>query len=436
MLKHLFSFEKDTKSHITFRLLGIKFHILKPDIRKNRRVLRENFSETINEIPQATGDLRLIQEANLGLLKEFDKICKENNITYWLDFGSLLGAARHKGFIPWDDDIDVGMMRDDYEKFIELFQNGFENNPDLYIYFSNNHKNKCFIKVRHRLTENAFVDIFPYDYYHSSLSPEQKDKLSEKIEKLIKPKVFKWFESNESMRNYLKGLTHKHILNRISSEKSVKPAIFFGLDYPHKWKHKVYNYEDIFPIKEVLFEGCNFPAPNMKHNILTSVYGDYMSIPKNTYPRHTAYNSLSEGEKRILKKMSGIKRVITYGTFDVLHFGHINLLTRAKALGDYLIVGLSTDEFNAIKNKKSYYTYEQRKMILEALKYVDIVIPEDNWEQKRNDILKYKANIFVMGSDWEHKFDDLSDLCEVIYLPRTENVSSTQTKEYLKAKVS
>lgn len=127
-----------------------------------------------------------------------------------------------------------------------------------------------------------------------------------------------------------------------------------------------------------------------------------------------------------------MKRVITYGTFDVLHYGHINLLRRAKALGDYLMVGLSSDEFNKIKNKKSYYTYEQRKTILEACRYVDLVFPENNWEQKRDDIKKYEADIFVMGDDWKGKFDFLSDLCEVVYLPRTPDVSSTQTKEYLK----
>ncbi len=127
-----------------------------------------------------------------------------------------------------------------------------------------------------------------------------------------------------------------------------------------------------------------------------------------------------------------MKVVITYGTYDVLHLGHINLLRRAKALGDYLIVGLSTDEFNAVKGKKSFYSYEQRKQILEAIRYVDLVIPEENWEQKVKDIKEHKADVFVMGSDWENKFDELREVCEVIYLPRTEDISSTETKEYLK----
>lgn len=125
-------------------------------------------------------------------------------------------------------------------------------------------------------------------------------------------------------------------------------------------------------------------------------------------------------------------RVITYGTFDVLHFGHINLLKRAKALGDYLIVAISTDSFNEIKGKKSFYSYEQRKKILESCRYVDLVIPEENWEQKAKDVKKYQADIFVMGDDWTGKFDFLQDICEVIYLPRTPDVCSTTTKEYLK----
>lgn len=129
-----------------------------------------------------------------------------------------------------------------------------------------------------------------------------------------------------------------------------------------------------------------------------------------------------------------MKRVITYGTFDVLHYGHVNLLKRAKALGDYLIVVLSSDEFNKIKGKESYYTYEQRKKILEACRYVDLVIPENDWGQKITDIQMYKADIFVMGDDWKGKFDFLKEYCEVVYLPRTPEVSSTQTKAYINNK--
>ena len=112
-----------------------------------------------------------------------------------------------------------------------------------------------------------------------------------------------------------------------------------------------------------------------------------------------------------------MKKVITYGTYDLLHYGHINLLQRAKALGDYLIVALSTDEFNwNSKQKKCYFTYEQRKRLLESVRYVDLVIPEENWEQKISDVKEFKIDTFVMGDDWIGKFDFLKDYCEVVYL--------------------
>lgn len=126
-----------------------------------------------------------------------------------------------------------------------------------------------------------------------------------------------------------------------------------------------------------------------------------------------------------------MKKVITYGTFDLLHWGHINLLKRAKALGDYLVVAISTDEFNKLKNKKAYHSFENRKMILEAIRYVDEVIPENTWEQKKEDIIREKIDIFVMGDDWEGKFDDLKDYCEVVYLPRTIGISTSQIKKDL-----
>lgn len=126
-----------------------------------------------------------------------------------------------------------------------------------------------------------------------------------------------------------------------------------------------------------------------------------------------------------------MKTIITYGTFDLLHIGHINILRRAKEMGDYLIVAISSDEFNALKGKKAYYSYEDRKTILEAVKYVDKVIPEDNWEQKVEDVQKYNVDTFVMGHDWEGKFDFLSDYCEVVYLPRTDGISTTKIKKDL-----
>ncbi len=130
-----------------------------------------------------------------------------------------------------------------------------------------------------------------------------------------------------------------------------------------------------------------------------------------------------------------MKKVITYGTFDLLHYGHINLLRRAKELGDYLIVALSTDEFNwNEKGKKCYFTYEQRKKLLEAIRYVDLVIPEENWDQKVQDVKEFRVDTFVMGDDWQGKFDFLKDYCQVVYLPRTPEISTTQIKQELKTR--
>lgn len=127
-----------------------------------------------------------------------------------------------------------------------------------------------------------------------------------------------------------------------------------------------------------------------------------------------------------------MQRVITYGTFDLLHYGHINLLRRAKELGDYLIVALSTDEFNLEKGKKSYFSFEKRKQLLESIRYVDLVIPETSWDQKINDVHEFRVNTFVMGDDWFGKFDFLeNEGVEVVYLPRTPEISTSQIKQDL-----
>ncbi len=126
-----------------------------------------------------------------------------------------------------------------------------------------------------------------------------------------------------------------------------------------------------------------------------------------------------------------MKRVLTYGTYDLMHYGHIRLLKRAKKHGDYLIVAVSTDEFNAIKGKKAYHDYETRKKMLEAIRYVDLVIPENGWDQKIEDVKEYKVDVFCMGDDWKGKFDHLADDCEVVYLDRTEGISTSKIKNDL-----
>lgn len=126
-----------------------------------------------------------------------------------------------------------------------------------------------------------------------------------------------------------------------------------------------------------------------------------------------------------------MKRIITYGTFDLLHYGHINLLQRARALGDYLIVALSTDDFNLKKGKKCFFSFDERRKLVESVRYVDLVISEESWEQKARDIALYQIDTLVMGDDWRGRFDSLLPICEVVYLERTPEISTTKIKKEL-----
>ena len=125
------------------------------------------------------------------------------------------------------------------------------------------------------------------------------------------------------------------------------------------------------------------------------------------------------------------KTILTYGTFDLLHYGHLEILRRASLLGDKLIVGVSTDKFNEIKGKTCVLPYQKRKELIESLDYVDKVIPENNWDQKVTDIQDNDIDIFVMGDDWKGKFNELKVFCEVIYFPRTNGISSTKLRSIL-----
>lgn len=179
----------------------------------------------------------------------------------------------------------------------------------------------------------------------------------------------------------------------------------------------------IFAVNAIINEGAN---PSITVNDLMN--RDKKSEHAKSFLDITFENTILKN-----KRGTGMKRVITYGTFDLLHYGHINLLKRAKALGDYLVVVISSDEFNwNEKQKKCYFTYEQRKALVEAVRYVDLVIPEESWEQKKLDVHEYHIDTFVMGDDWKGQFDFLKDEgVEVVYLPRTPEISTTQIKKDL-----
>lgn len=297
----IFKIEKTIPSHISFKIFGIKINYLKHSIKKERKKIANYYQsfKDASTIPKAEGNLRLIQEANMSFLEIFDKICKENNLKYWIDFGTLLGAIRHKGFIPWDDDIDIGMIRDDYEKLIEIFSN--ENQyPQVGLVFENNKKNKCFAKFISKKTQNLFIDIFPYDFYYKDTNEEEKIALSQKINKIRKSKLNKKFNTIDEIRNNFKKVTQEFILDNKDADKN-NGAIFMGIDFPHSHKNKVFDWDTIFPLKKIKFEDCEFYAPIKPEKVLETLFGDYMKIPKDSYPRHSDYMYLSKEEKTLLE---------------------------------------------------------------------------------------------------------------------------------------
>jgi len=302
----IFKIEDTASGRIIVHIFGVKICLKKKETYKERKRLADYYKKFKNpmDIPKAEGYLRLIQKANLRFLKEFDKVCVENGINYWLDFGTLLGAIRHKGYIPWDDDIDVGMLREDYEKIIKLFEEGKINNKDMKLEYSNNYKNKCFAKIKRSDAEYLFVDIFPYDFYYKKLSSDEKKVLSDKIKLIVDDKTRKENSIASIRERFLKDTKEKILAGNIV-DKSSKPALFMAIDYPHRWQNKVYDYESIFPLKKIEFEGEYLFAPNSPEDVLQGIYGNYMQMPKDCYPRHSSYANMTVEEKQILESIVG-----------------------------------------------------------------------------------------------------------------------------------
>ena len=301
--EEIFKIEKLQTGRIILTIFGLKVKFVNKKALEKRQEYINYYRQfkTPAEVPPAEGTLRLIQKANSKLLYIFDKLCLENNLNYWLDFGTLLGAVRHKGFIPWDDDIDVGMLRDDYDKFIKLFEKEHTNYSDLELVYENNGKNKCLIKVKLKNIDNLFVDIFPYDYYPGKLNAEEKAILSAKIGKISHSKGLRFFNTAEKIQKYFKKTTLKKILNNKECNLEQKNTIFYGIDFPHNWKNKVFDYEDFFPLNKIVFENNEFMVPKNYEKILTTIFGNYLEWPKDSYPRHSIA-TISDEEKEKMEK--------------------------------------------------------------------------------------------------------------------------------------
>lgn len=268
------------------------------DIHKDVHLISDFITAYISaeNIPKAKGYLRDIQLGDLKILKEVDRICKKHNLVYWIDFGTLLGAVRHQGYIPWDDDIDICMLRDDYQRFIEIF-NKECNIDDLKASLYSHQSGKAnLIKVVHKKINNLFVDIFPVDIGYVSMSFEEKLTLSKRIQHLSNNHAHKirkysslpeWHNTFLDLRDReLTAITHK-------KENSNPEIVYYGLEFYHRThKYNVFDYETIFPLKEIPFEDALFPCVNKVDTYLTCIFGNYMVLPKNLRI-HSDLNNIS-----------------------------------------------------------------------------------------------------------------------------------------------
>lgn len=298
-------------AHVKIILLGfIKFSLLKLSLRRRIRQVNKEFEYykkhvDITQVPKATGIVRQLQLIQIHLLKEIDYVCKEAGFDYWIDFGTLLGAVRHKGFIPWDDDVDLGMPREFYDKFIETF-NSKTRNPNLIaLYPRKDHKARnCFIKVRCGDSKFA-IDIFPYDFYGETLSKEKQQELTLHFKKCREDDINKIVDekglSNDEILSEIHKLRKKLLVNGECTKESVSDLVW-GVDFYHLWEHWFFNYEVFYPLREIEFEGLKLPCCNKYDEYLKTVYGDYMAYPKNAMHSHQMYR-FTENRLQEIKKL-------------------------------------------------------------------------------------------------------------------------------------
>lgn len=295
----------ETRNLIT--ILGFKIKIAKREIAKERQenVFYQYKKDKIDitKVPPAQGLLRDIQLANLALLKELAYVCEKNNFKYILDAGTLLGAVRHTGFIPWDDDIDILMFREDYEKFVSAFKNTTRNS-DIYAEY---HRDKdtnsqYFIKIKHKKCPFLGVDIFPLDTYGKHLSLKEQLKATNKICKILKhlKKEINPNISNKETKTILTKTMKEKILLSSANENG---DFVYGVDFAHKLKNWFLDRDIVLPLRKIQFEDSKYTTVNKPKEFLKNIYGDYMKYPKKMKILHYSYKNLTSEQLEAIKKL-------------------------------------------------------------------------------------------------------------------------------------
>jgi len=301
LLSKIFSISEYNKTHYVLYFMGLKLKYPKSEYLKIKKenpyyYYKKNKID-ITTIPPATGQIRDVQLANLVLLLEFDYVCKKNNLKYWLDAGTLIGAVRHKGYIPWDDDIDTAMPREDYEQIIDIF-NKSTRNPDIFAGYTRDKHDNLLIKIQHKKCKHLFVDIFPWDNYGEILSTRNEIKQTKKIKKIANSELNPVM-SNEELKKKILEVMNNQILLQKTDENSQKSYVW-GIDYHHRWKNWFTHYDVVHPLKTIKFEGYEFYSMNTPDKFLKRVYGNYMKYPSRIGFGHSAYAVLNDKEKAVI----------------------------------------------------------------------------------------------------------------------------------------
>lgn len=290
-------------------ILGIKIKLAKREIAQARKenpfYKYKKQHLNITQVPKAEGFLREIQLANLALLKELAYVCEKNNLKYILDAGTLLGAVRHRGFIPWDDDIDILMFREDYEKLVSTFKTSTRN-EDIYADYYRDYdtNSQYFIKIKHKKCPFLGVDIFPLDTYGKHLSPQDQLNKTKEINKTIKSlkKEITPELSNETVKTILERTMKEQILTASNNENS---DFVYGIDFAHKLKNWFLDKDIVLPLQNIHFEDSEFTTVNKPKEFLENIYGDYMKYPKKVKILHYSYKNLTAKQIEIIQSLGG-----------------------------------------------------------------------------------------------------------------------------------
>ena len=338
-------------------------------------------------------NLKCGQNIMSNMLREFDNICRSNNLKYWCIGGTLIGTVRHKGWIPHDADIDVGMLETDYNIFRSIVQTKLSK-----IYWFQDETTDTFYKCKIGKLRYLYAqyDDFTCENWHNGLQ----------------------------LDIFVNTVNNNNILTPYNCNNDSQPML----------------YDRVFPLKELYFENIKVYVPNQVQAYCVTAWGQYPppQLPISEQYPHEGRISFTipkwMKDKYPLLYQNNI--VITFGTYDMLHIGHVNILRRAakmKGPNGTLIVGVSSDVLNfAKKTRNSIFNQEDRSEIVSNIKGVDDVFLEQSLALKRKYILDNNANILVMGDDWVGRFDEFNDICKVIYLPRTKHISTTSTIEKIK----